>query len=159
MAYNWRAAVWNPNDNSIYAVNGASGYLFRFDPAARSVEVLERLTSEPSKQMGMADKSGYGYLGLALDTRSNVLYYLTGSPLASGSKKEEGSHLITYDISTRKYHDHGQIVLDTGEPAANEQALVVAEDGTVYTLTLINRNGSEEMDLIGIQPLPAGPGT
>ena len=159
MAYNWRAAVWNPNDNAIYAINGASGYLFRFDPAARTVEVLDRLTSEPSKQTGMANKSGYGYLGLALDTRNNRLYYLTGSPLSPGSKKEEGSHLITYDISNKKYRDHGQIMLDTGEPAANEQALVVGEDGTVYTLTQINRNGGEEMDLISIQPLLTGPGT
>jgi hypothetical protein len=106
----------------------------------------------------MADKSGYGYLGLALDTRNNRLYYLTGSPLFPGSKKEEGSHLITYDIANKKYRDHGLIMLDTGEPAANEQALVVGEDGTVYTLTQINRNGGEEMDLISIQPLLTGPG-
>lgn len=153
MAYNWRAAVWNPNDNSIYAVNGASGYLFRFDPAARRVEVLERLTSEPSKRTGMADKFGYGYLGLALDARNNLLYYLTGSPLPPGSNKDEGSHLITYDISHKKYQDHGQIMLDTGDPAGSEQALVIGEDGTVYTLTQINRNGSQEMDLISIRPL------
>lgn len=158
MAYNWRAAVWDPNDNDIYAVNGASGYLFRFDPAARSVEVLERLTSEPSKRAGMADKSGYGYLGLALDTRNNLLYYLTGSPPPPGSKREEGSHLITYDISNKKYHDHGQIMLDSGEPAGNEQALAVAEDGTVYALTQINRNGREEMDLISIPLQTIGPG-
>jgi hypothetical protein len=157
MAYNWRAAVWNPNDNAIYAVNGASGYLFRFYPAARTIEVLERLTSEPSKLAGMAEKSGYGYLGLALDARNDRLYYLTGSPPSPGSKKEEGSHLITYDISNKTYHDHGQIMLDTGEPAGNEQALAVAEDGTVYTLTQMNRNGGEEMDLISIPPLPTGP--
>lgn len=152
MAYNWRAAVWNPNDNAIYAVNGTSGYLFRFDPAARSIEVLDRLTSEPSKRAGMSDKSGYGYLGLALDTRKNLLYYLTGSPLSPGSKKDEGSDLITYDISKKKYQDHGQIMLDTGEPAGNEQALVVGEDGTVYTLTEFNRKGSQEMDLISVHP-------
>src|SRR5665213_1653821 len=152
MAYNWRAAVWNPNDNAIYAVNGASGYLFRFDPAARSVEVLERLTSEPSKRAGMSDKSGYGYLGLALDTRKNLLYYLTGSPLSAGSKKDEGSDLVTYDISKKQYRDHGQIMLDTGEPAGNEQALIVGEDGTVYTMTEFSRDGRQEMDLISIRP-------
>jgi hypothetical protein len=157
MAYNWRAAVWNPNDNSIYAVNGASGCLFRFDPAARSIEVLERLKSEPSKRLGMPDKSDYGYLGLALDTHNNLLYYLTGSPLSSESNKEEGSHLITYDISHKTYHDHGQIMLDTGDPAGNEQALVVGADGSVYTLTTINRNGHQEMDLISIEPLAARP--
>jgi hypothetical protein len=157
MAYNWRAAVWNPNDNSIYAVNGASGYLFRFDPATRTIDVLERLTSEPSKRMGMADKSDYGYLGLALDARSNRLYYLTGSPLSPGSNKDEGSHLITYDISNKTYRDHGQILLDTGDPAGNEQALVAADDGTLYTLTTINRNGHQEMDLISLGPLATGP--
>jgi len=153
MAYNWRAAVWNPNDNSIYAVNGASGYLFRLDPATHTIELLDRLTSEPSKRVGMADKSDYGYLGLALDARKNLLYYLTGSPLSPGSNKEEGSHLITYDIAHKKYCDRGQIMLDTGDPAGNEQALVVGEDGTVYTLTTINRNGGQEMDLISIEPL------
>jgi hypothetical protein len=157
MAFNWRAAVWNPNDNSIYAVNGASGYLFRFDPAAQTIEVLERLTSEPSKHLGMADKSDYGYLGLALDTRNNRLYYLTGSQLSPGSNKDEGSHLITWDISQKRYQDHGQIMLDTGDPVGNEQALALADNGTIYTLTTINRNGHQEMDLISFGPVTIEP--
>jgi hypothetical protein len=104
----------------------------------------------------MADKSAYGYLGLALDARSNTLYYLTGSPLTVPGKADEGSDLITFDISKKKYRDHGQIMLDTGAPAGNEQALVVANDGTVYTLTQFDRNGAQEMDLISIPPVLAG---
>ena len=50
MAYNWRAAVWVERENAIYAINGASGYLFRFDPNARTIEVLQRLTSASSKK-------------------------------------------------------------------------------------------------------------
>jgi hypothetical protein len=151
MAYNWRAAVWNPNDHAIYGVNGASGYLFRFDPATRTVRVLQRLTTKPSQATGMFDKVPYGYLGLALDVRTGVLYYLTASPPA-GSGHGEGSHLITYDIAKAKYEDRGQIILDNGEPAGDEQALVIGHDGTIYTLTQIHRNGSLVMDLISFHP-------
>jgi hypothetical protein len=151
MAYNWRDAVWNPNDRAIYGVNGPSGYLFRFDPARRSVQVLTRLTSMPSKAFGMFDKVPYGYLGLALDARKNVLYYLTGSP-PLGSEDGEGSHLITYDLGKTKYEDHGQIVLDNGQPAGAEQALVLGRDGTIYTLTEFRRDGRRQMDLISLRP-------
>lgn len=152
MAYNWRAAVWNPNDHAIYGVNGASGYLFRFDPATRTVRVLQRLTSKPSQATGMFDKVEYGYLGLALDAGTDILYYLTGSPLPSGSKQAEGSHLITYDIAKARYEDHGLIVLDNDEPAGAEQALALGHDGTIYTLTEIHRDGRQEMDLISFHP-------
>lgn len=152
MAYNWRAAVWNPNDHAIYGVNGASGYLFRFSPATRNVRVLHRLTSKPSQATGMFDKVAYGYLGLALDVRSDVLYYLTGSPLPPGSGLAEGSHLITYDIARTKYEDHGQIILDNGQPAGDEQALALGHNGVIYTLTDIRRDGRHEMDLIGFRP-------
>lgn len=152
MVYNWRAAVWNPNDHAIYGINGASGYLFRFNPATRTVQVLQRLTSKPSQANGMFDKVDYGYLGLALNVHTDVLYYLTGSPLPSGSDLAEGSHLITYDIARARYEDHGQIILDNGKPAGAEQALLLGHDGMIYTLTEIRRNGAHEMDLISFRP-------
>ena len=48
MAYNWRQIVWNPADDKFYGVHGNSGYLFSFDPIRERVEVLDRITSEPS---------------------------------------------------------------------------------------------------------------
>lgn len=152
MAYNWRAAVWDPHDHRIYAVNGASGYLFRFDPATRSVRVLHRLTSLPSQAAGMFDEVQYGYLGLALDAHTDTLYYLTGSHLLSGSGLPEGSHLITYDIAAGSYKDHGEIMLDNGAPAGDEQAIAIGRDGTIYTLTQIRRKGRLVMDLISFHP-------
>ncbi|MEO6964364.1 MAG: hypothetical protein ABI076_00535, partial [Acidobacteriaceae bacterium] len=88
MAYNWRAAVWVPAQHAFYVVNGRSGYLSRFDPGAPSVQVLDRLTSEPSKKSGMFDASEYGYLGLVLGADGHTLYYLTGVPLASGTRNQ-----------------------------------------------------------------------
>lgn len=152
MAYNWRAAVWNPNDHAIYAINGTSGYLFRFDPAVRTVRVLRRLTSLPSQATGMFDQTPYGYLGLALNVPTDTLYYLTGSPPPPGAGSREGSHLITYDIATDRYIDHGEIMLDNGKPAGDEQAIAIGHDGTIYTLTQIHRNGRLEMDLISFHP-------
>lgn len=100
----------------------------------------------------MFDKVDYGYLGLALDVRSNILYYLTGSPLPGGLGRGEGSHLVTENLTTGRYEDHGQIVLDNGQPAGAEQALALGADGTVYSLTEIHRNGKRQMDLISFHP-------
>jgi hypothetical protein len=152
MAYNWRAAVWDPNDHAVYGINGASGYLFRFDPVTRTVRVLRRLTSLSSQATGMFGKTPYGYLGLALDAHTDTLYYLTGSPLPPGSGSRDGSHLITYDIPTDRYVDHGEIMLDNGEPAGDEQAIAIGHDGTIYTLTQIHRDGRLVMDLISFHP-------
>jgi hypothetical protein len=157
MAYNWRAAVWDPSKNVIYGVNGRSGYLFQVDPKAPSVKLLERLTSEPSKASGMLDQFEYGYLGLTLAADGHTLYYLTGAPLpgrtpGSGPGHREGAHLITYDLSSHTYHDHGLILLDNGEPASAPQSLAVADDGTVYSLCYVTRDGKRVIELVSFHP-------
>jgi hypothetical protein len=159
MAYNWRAATWVPSEQAIYGVNGRSGYLFRFDPRARSVEVLARLTSEASKRTGMFDGMEYGYLGLALGADGHTLYYLTGAPLSSdkkGSKaaaeQKDGTDLITYNISNHKYVDYGRIVLSHGGPIDPPQSLVIGSDGTLYTLSYVVHDGKSGIDLISFHP-------
>jgi hypothetical protein len=159
MAYNWRAAIWVPSEQAIYGVNGRSGYLFRFDPRTRTVEVLARLTSQASKKTGMFDGMEYGYLGLALGSDGHTLYYLTGAPLASnkkeakkGDEQKEGTDLITYDISDHKYVDHGQILLGDGEPVDPPQSLVIGSDGSLYTLSFVDQDGKSGIDLISFHP-------
>ncbi|HEY5253822.1 MAG TPA: hypothetical protein VIJ53_04155 [Acidobacteriaceae bacterium] len=159
MAYNWRAAIWVPSEQAIYGVNGRSGYLFRFDPRARTVELLARLTSKASKKTGMFDGMEYGYLGLALGADGHTLYYVTGTPLASNQKgskateeQKEGTDLITYDISNRKYADHGQILLDPSEPIDPPQSLVIGSDGTLYTLSYVVEDGKSGIELISFHP-------
>jgi hypothetical protein len=159
MAYNWRAAIWVPSEHAIYGVNGRSGYLFRFDPTVPSVEVLARLTSEPSKRTGMFDGTEYGYLGLALGADEHTLYYLTGAPLSSDNKgpktahdQKDVAHLITYDISDHNYVDHGRILLGNGDPISPPQSLVIGSDGTLYTLSFVNQDGKSGIDLISFHP-------
>ncbi|MCP5112344.1 MAG: hypothetical protein GY953_16085 [bacterium] len=164
MGYNWRQTIWYPAGNAIYGVHGNSGYLFRFDPRAPSVEVLERITSQPSRRSGMSDQFSYGYLGFTLGPDGRTLHYLTGGPIyvegkrvegkkdtAKGeSKGQENLHLITYDIPDGSYTDHGPIFFEDGQRPSYVNSIAVGKDGTVYALSRITENGHTRTDLISI---------
>jgi hypothetical protein len=164
MGYNWRQAIWYPASKMIYGVHGNSGYLFRFDPSFPRVEVLDRITSEPSKLSGMFDQFSYGYLGFILGPDERTLYYLTGGPIYIDGKRVTGKattamgeakgledlHLITYDIPTSKYQDHGPVFYPDGQRPLYVNSIAVGLDGDVYTLARITENGKTRTDLIRI---------
>jgi hypothetical protein len=165
MAYNWRQTVWFEPEKVVYGVHGNSGYLFRFDPHVPEVQIVERITSSPSKRSGMFDQFSYGYLGFTLGPDGHTIHYLTGGPVyidgkrlagkaktAMGeSKGTENLHLVTYDIAAGKYTDHGAIFLEDGERPAYVNSIAVGKDGTVYTLCRITRAGRTRTDLISIR--------
>lgn len=90
MGYNWRGIVWYDSESVAYGVHGNSGYLFRFDPRKPSVEIVERITSEPSRKSGMFDQFSYGYLGFELGPDKKTLYYLTGGPIYVNGQRVKG---------------------------------------------------------------------
>jgi len=167
MAYNWRQVFWNSGDNQIYGVHGNSGYLFRFDPRAERVEVLDRITSRPSKGSGMHDQFSYGYLGFTLGPDKRTIYYLTGGPVYVDGKRVRGKestakgeskgienlHLITWDIPAGRYTDHGPIFYEDGERPAYVNSIAVGQDGTVYTLARVREGDSVRADLVRIPPV------
>ncbi|MDQ6760332.1 MAG: hypothetical protein M3Z32_10790 [Acidobacteriota bacterium] len=162
MGYNWRQTAWQPRSNMVYGVHGNSGYLFRFDPQAGRMEVLDRITSEPSKRTGMFDQFSYGYLGFKLGPDGETLHYLTGGPVfengarvagkASTAKGEakgvENLHLVTWHIPTGKYADHGPVLLENGARPEYVNSIAIAKDGTVCALARITENGRSRTDLI-----------
>jgi len=164
MGYNWRQVFWHPTENVIYGVHGNSGYLFRFDPSRPQVTVLDRLTSLPSKRCGMFDQFSYGYLGFMLGPDNRTIYYLTGGPIYENGKRVTGKdvtgkgeakglenlHLVTYDIPTRKYIDHGAVFMPDGQRPLYVNSIALDKKGSVYTLCRINRNGHTVTDLIRI---------
>jgi hypothetical protein len=165
MAYNWRQTVWYEPERAIYGVHGNSGYLFRFDPRVPEVQIVDRITSLPSKRSGMFDQFSYGYLGFALGPDGRTLHYLTGGPIyvdgkrlagkaktAMGeSKGLENLHLITYDIPARKYTDHGPIFFEDGRRPYYVNSIAIGKDGTVYTLSRVNDSNPPKTDLISIR--------
>lgn len=162
MAYNWRQVFWYPPEKKVYGVHGNSGYLFRFDPVMSRIEVLERLTSIPSKLTGMGDQFSYGYLGFKLGPDGHTIYYLTGGPIyidgkrvmgASSTAKGEAKglenlHLITYNIPSGKYLDHGAVFYPDGQRPLYVNSIAIGDDGTVYTLARVTENGKTRTDLI-----------
>jgi len=164
MGYNWRSTFWRAKDKMIYGVHGNSGYLFRFDPRAPRIEVLDRITSEPSKRCGMFDQFSYGYLGFGLGPDGKTIHYLTGGPIyvdgkrlagkaktAMGEAKgQEDLHLVTYDIEKLKYTDNGAVFYENGQRPLYVNAITVGKDGVVYTLPRITENGKTRSDLVAI---------
>ncbi len=167
MGYNWRQTVWHPASRTIYGVHGNSGYLFRFDPRGPRIDVLDRITSQPSRQSGMFDQFSYGYLGFTLGPDGETLHYLTGGPIYEGGRRVSGKastgkgeakgrenlHLVTWHIPTARYADHGPIFLENGDRPYYVNSCAVGKDGTVYALARVTENGATRTDLISL----AGP--
>ncbi|GIU74417.1 MAG: hypothetical protein KatS3mg004_1504 [Bryobacteraceae bacterium] len=167
MAYNWRQVFWHPRTQMFYGVHGNSGYLFRFDPRAERVEVLDRITSEPSRRSGMFDQFSYGYLGFTLGPDRETIYYLTGGPIYVEGKRlkgkdstgkgeakgDENLHLVTWHIPTGRYRDHGAIFYGDGSHPTYVNSIAVVRDGRVFTLARVPRaDGTFRTELISFRP-------
>eukprot|EP00039_Didymoeca_costata_P003600 m.68623 g.68623 ORF g.68623 m.68623 type:complete len:922 (-) comp11986_c0_seq1:86-2851(-) len=163
MAYHWRQVFYHATyrGGCVLGVHGGSGYLFAFHPPSTGVkaklDLIERLTSDPSRSCGMNDQFTYGYLGFGLGPR-DIIYYLTGGPIFTKSgarvegkktsakgeaKGEENLHLVSYNLQLGLRKDHGPIFFSNspGRPSyvnslaihhGTEQlyALSRLEDGT-----------------------------
>jgi len=162
MGYNWRQTFWRKQDGMIYGVHGNSGYLFCFDPREPRIELLDRITSEPSKRCGMFDQFSYGYLGFALGPDGKTIHYLTGGPIYIDGKRLAGKaktamgeakgledlHLVTYNLETGKHTDNGAVFYENGQRPLYVNAIAIGKDGMVYTLPRITENGKTRSDLV-----------
>lgn len=164
MGYNWRKIYWYEPENKAYGVHGNSGYLFTFDPKEKKIEVIDRITSEPSKKSGMFDQFSYGYLGFTID-KNGIIHYLTGAPIYENGKRVTGLdkinmgaakglehlHLVTYDITKKEYKDMGPVFYEDGAYPTYVNSIALDDAGNVYTLARFMHDGKEIEDLIKIQ--------
>lgn len=163
MGYNWRKIQWYAPENKAYGVHGNSGYLFTFDPENNKIEIVDRITSEPSQKSGMNDQFSYGYLGYKI--KNDTIYYLTGAPIYKDGKRVAGVekismgapkglehlHLVTYHIPTRKYQDHGAVFYEDGSFPTYVNSIAVGDNNDVYTVARFNHEGKTIDDLIKIE--------
>ncbi len=170
MGYNWRSITWYAPEQVAYGVHGNSGYLFRFDPRKPEIEIVDRITSEPSRKSGMFDQFSYGYLGFEIGPDKKTLYYLTGGPIYLDGKRVKGVdeiamgaarglenlHLITYNIPEHRYTDHGPIFYADGTRPTYVNSIAVGPEGNIYTLARFEYNGKLIEDLVKI-PDPLHP--
>lgn len=164
MAYNWRQIFWHDATDKFYGVHGNSGYLFSYDPKLCQVELLERLTSVLSKKSGMFDQFSYGYLGFTLGYDNETIYYLTGAPLYKNGKRVTGKantgkgeakgledlHLITYNLATTHYQDHGPLHFKDGSNPRYVNSIAIGRDGMIYFMGRIKPGDTTRTDLLAI---------
>ena len=163
MGYNWRKIFWYGPENKAYGVHGNSGYLFTFDPKNKNIEIVERITSEPSRKSGMFDQFSYGYLGFKI--KDNTIYYLTGAPIYKDGKRVAGLdkismgapkgleylHLVTFDILEKKYRDHGPVFYEDGSFPTYVNAIALGDKNTIYTVARFEHDGKSVDDLVKIK--------
>ena len=167
MGYNWRKIFWHAEEQVAYGVHSNSGYLFRFDPRRAKLEIVERITSIPSRTSGMFDQFSYGYLGFQLAPDKETIYYLTGGPVYKDGKRLNGQkkiakgaargienlHLVTFHLPSGKYRDHGPIFYEDGCRPSYVNSIAVGADGHVYFLARYDRGGRAIQDLVKINPV------
>ena len=163
MGYNWRQILWYPPQESFYGMHGRSGYLFKFDPRARKLQVVTRLVSDATFKSGMYDAFAYGYLGFALGPDGHTIYYLTGSPptstggaratsspadKAAAGSEDEDLHFVTYDITSGKRVDHGVLQLEGGVRPFFAESIAIGSKN-IYTISKIKKkDGHVRVDLL-----------
>jgi hypothetical protein len=162
MGYGWRQAVWYAPEKAIYAIHGRSAYLFRFDPRAERVDVLQRVASEPSMRSGMYDAFPLGYLSFTLGPDGHTFYYMTEGAIVERGRRvvdrrelAEDLHLVTFDLRAAKYTDLGAIFFSDGGRPGLVNSIAVGQDGSVYCITDIPGKGRSHIDLVRIRSVPA----
>eukprot|EP00462_Mataza_sp_D1_P011899 CAMPEP_0175159244 /NCGR_PEP_ID=MMETSP0087-20121206/23298_1 /TAXON_ID=136419 /ORGANISM="Unknown Unknown, Strain D1" /LENGTH=376 /DNA_ID=CAMNT_0016447239 /DNA_START=34 /DNA_END=1164 /DNA_ORIENTATION=+ len=179
MAYHWRQVQWveGYRGGCIVGIHGNTGYLFELfvpgpgqKPTSAKLQLVDRITSLPSRTCGMEDQFSYGYLGFAVAGPENnpVVFYLTGAPkfgydgrriagkasTAKGeSKGDEHLHLVTFQLASRTYRDHGPIFFRDrpGYPTYCNSLAVDYNQNRLYALARLP-NGRTDLFRI---PIPA----
>lgn len=133
--YNWRDILWHEESQCFYGVHPRSGWLFRFDPPAKKLELVERIVADELQANGRFEPFRYGYLTLRMGLDRETLHYLTsthGLTAEDGREVMEVTHLVTYNLRTRERTDHGVLRLEDGRYPRMSQCHAVHPNGQCY---------------------------
>jgi hypothetical protein len=156
LGYNWRQTVVHAADRCIYGVHGRTGTGLRMEMVTPTRQLLNRLTSMPTRTSGAFDVPRHGYLSFKLGPDGETVFYLTGAHISDDDTEHEveNLHLITFHIPTGQYLDHGSIVLDTGDVPCDVNSIAITKDGMVYAISAIKQGGKiNRYDLIMFNPI------
>jgi hypothetical protein len=147
--YNWRDLFWHEGHRVFYGVHPKSAWLFRFDPAAGRLELIERIASEELRRSGTFEPFRYGYLTLRLGADGETIYYLTGDgglTAEDGRRVRETTHLVTFNLRTGQRLDHGRLRLTDGRYPVMAQTLALHPNGRAYSCPWIENPAAGQHD-------------
>jgi len=145
--YNWRDIFWHEAGRRFYGVHPKSGWLIAFDPAATSIELIDRICTDDLRRSGGFEPFRYGYLTLRLAADGETIYYLTsdyGLTAEDGRTVRETTHPVTYNLRTGDYADHGRLRLADGRYPRMSHSLDVGPDGRWYAAPWIEKPDRDE---------------
>lgn len=129
--WTWRSIRWSEAMQKFYGIMYTSEWMFSFEPMTGELEVIDRIASGPNRKSG---NTAYSSLAFELSRDGGTIYYIPMNRIdqPDTTKKEDELHLVTYDISQRRYTDDGAIVLDDGRKPRYCQGFEVGTDGNLY---------------------------
>lgn len=139
----WRTLVWDNATSRFYGIDESATILFSFDPQAGSDGVIETLGQLCIP--GFEDRRDvpYATLSLTLGHDRKLYYGAAGREFDyGGSSGAAASHLITWDLASRKKQDWGEMLLEDGCRVLGTNAADTGPDGTIYFVGAIEVKAS-----------------
>lgn len=133
----WRMIIRDPESGVFYGTHRGTGSLFRFDPAAMTIEPLARVTTWDDLDSPSAGNAPR----LAMAMRDGVIYHLAHGPAVQ--IEDEGRravryqvHLVTCDTRTGERVDHGALMAGDRR-VLHTDTLAMMPDGRLFTLAFV----------------------
>ncbi len=131
----WRTVVWDAKTRQFYGVEESATILFSFNPRDNTVQRLGQLAIP--EFAGRRDVP-YATLSLTLGRDRKLYYGASGREFDyGGSAGLATAHLITYDLSSGKTEDLGEMLLEDGRRVFGTNAADTGPDGTIYMVGAI----------------------
>jgi hypothetical protein len=129
----WRVAIWDDQTRKIYGVEESASTLFSFDPYSGEDGEIRRLGQLCIPAFRDQRDVPYATLSLTRGHDRKLYYAAAGKEFDyAGSRGVAASHLITYDLSSGRTEDMGEMCLPDGSPVLGTNSATTGPDGTIY---------------------------
>lgn len=128
----WRWIIWDHRKKTAYGLLSSNCHLFSFDPADGEGGKITDLGYIGAKLTSHDFPTNLGYtLG-----QNRRIYYT-----AWGSKRD--TNLISYDLQSAQYIDHGVIAVEEGLKVVEVHSLVMGKDHKLYMVAFVHSIDSQ----------------
>ncbi len=129
----FRVAVWDAKTRKFFGIDESATLLFSFDPNAGDDGVITPMGQLAIPEMAARREVPYATLSLALGQNRKLYYGAAGREFDyAGSAGAAASHLIVYDLESRRMEDLGEMRLSDGRRVLGTNAADTGPDGTIY---------------------------
>ncbi|HZT30612.1 MAG TPA: hypothetical protein VFA33_12045 [Bryobacteraceae bacterium] len=134
----WRTVVWDRQTRQFYGIDESATILFSFNPRAGQDGEIRRLGQLSIPGFEDSREVPYATLSLTLGHDRKLYYGASGREFDyGGSAVAAPAHLITWDLSSSRKEDLGEMLLEDGSRVLGTNAADTAPDGTIYLVGAI----------------------